>query len=63
MIRLIRGRLVVKLILFIREYILFRTLIARIGRIFLGRDMVYIRGIREIRGQEPAASGNACKSV
>ena len=25
--------------------------------------MVYIRGIREIRGQEPAASGNACKSV
>ena len=29
----------------------------------VGRDMVYIRGIREIRGQEPAASGNACKSV
>ena len=29
----------------------------------LGCDMVYIRGIREIRGQEPAASGNACKSV
>ena len=25
--------------------------------------MVCIRGIREIRGQEPAASGNACKSV
>ena len=41
----------------------FRTLIARIKRIFLGCDMVYIRGIREIRGQEPAASGNACKSV
>ena len=29
----------------------------------LGCDPVYIRGIREIRGQEPAASGNACKSV
>ena len=41
----------------------FRTRIGRIGRIFLGRDMVYIRGIREIRGQEPAASGHACKSV
>ena len=25
--------------------------------------MVCIRGIREIRGQEPAASGIACKSV
>ena len=29
----------------------------------LGYDPVYIRWIREIRGQEPAASGNACKSV
>ena len=29
----------------------------------VGCDPVYIRGIREIRGQEPAASGNACKSV
>ena len=29
----------------------------------LGYDPVCIRGIREIRGQEPAASGNACKSV
>ena len=29
----------------------------------LGYDPVCIRGIREIRGQEPAASGHACKSV
>ena len=28
-----------------------------------GYDPVCIRGIREIRGQEPAASGIACKSV
>ena len=29
----------------------------------LGCDPVCIRGIRDIRGQEPAASVHACKSV
>ena len=59
MIRLIRD---IRVQLNIRECFFSNT--NRTNRTNLvGRDMVYIRGIREIRGQEPAASGNACKSV
>ena len=62
MIRLIRGISGQVNIIHTRIYFFSNT--NRTNRTNLvGRDMVYIRGIREIRGQEPAASGNACKSV
>ena len=62
MIRLIRGISGQVNIIHTRIYFFSNT--NRTNRTNLvGRDMVYIRGIREIRGQEPAASGHACKSV
>ena len=62
MIRLIRGISGQVNIIHTRIYFFSNT--NRTNRTNLvGREMVYIRGIREIRGQEPAASGNACKSV
>ena len=56
MIRLIRK---ISAQLIIRECFFSNTNRTNLTNL-LGRDMVCIR---EIRGQEPAASGNACKSV